>query len=118
MKTHRALEIALYLAMAIFFTSCATSIDWDSRIGTYTFDQAVMEFGPPHRQTMLSDGRVVAEWITVYLRPGSTTVVGGGIYGFRSGGAATVIHNPPTYRQRTLRLTFSTNHVLTAWTRN
>lgn len=118
MEKNSALKIVLYLVLAILFAGCATSVDWNKRIGTFTFDQAVMELGPPHRQTFLSDGRVVAEWITISVRPGTTTVVGGGVHGFRSGGAVTAIHNPPTYRERTLRLTFGTNHVLTAWTRN
>lgn len=115
MKTNSALKIVLYLALVMLFAGCA-SVDWNSRIGSYTYDQAVMEFGPPDRQTKLTDGRLVAEWTTRYYTPGSTTVVGTGYYGYRGG--ATVIHNPPTYYERSLHLTFDTNHVLAAWSKN
>lgn len=109
------LKVALCVAAVVLFAGCATSIDWNSRIGTYTFDDAIMELGPPHRQTMLSDGRIVAEWITRHVSSGTTTVVGGG--GFHGGGAM-VIQGPPRYWDRILRLTFSTNDVLVAWSRN
>src|SRR4051812_26414170 len=45
---------------------CATApkIDWNSRIGNYTYDQAVLELGPPDRMAPLTDGTKVAEWLT------------------------------------------------------
>ena len=45
---------------------CAShpSVDWNSRIGNYTFDQAVVELGPPDKQAKLEDRSVVAEWLT------------------------------------------------------
>jgi hypothetical protein len=55
--------------MALILTGllagCATSkIDWNARVGTYTFDQAVVELGPPDKQAKLTDGTLVAEWLT------------------------------------------------------
>ena len=57
--------VMLVLAV-VFFAGCATTkpIDWNSRIGSYTFDQAVSELGPPDKQAKLSDGKTVAQWIT------------------------------------------------------
>ena len=53
------------IVFAVFFVGCATTkIDWNSRIGSYTFDEAVSELGVPERQATLSDGSVVAEWLT------------------------------------------------------
>jgi hypothetical protein len=102
--------------VAVVFAGCATSIDWNSRVGSYTFDQAVAELGPPDKQAKLTTGQVVAEWISRYYNGGSTSVVGTGYYGYRGG--TTVIHHPPSYYEDTLRLTFATNHVLTAWSKN
>lgn len=50
---------------ALFVAGCATSrVDWNSRIGGYTYDDAVEELGPPDKTTQLSDGSTVAEWLT------------------------------------------------------
>jgi len=44
---------------------CATTkVDWASRIGHYSFDQAVLELGPPDKSAKLNDGTIVAEWLT------------------------------------------------------
>ena len=63
---------------AAAFTGCATKkIDWTARVGHYTFDQAVLEFGPPDKQAKLQDGTLVAEWLTyrgrhqTFIAPGS-----------------------------------------------
>ncbi len=47
----------------IFLAGCATKkIDWASRINHYTFDQTVIELGPPDKSAKLSDGSTIAEW--------------------------------------------------------
>ncbi len=57
--------VLLTLGLCVFLTGCAsTKIDWNSRIGNYTYDQAVMELGPPDKYAKLTDGTVVAEWMT------------------------------------------------------
>ena len=55
---------ALGLAL-VLLSGCATTpkIDWSSRIGTYTYEQAVVELGPPDKHATLSDGTLVAEWL-------------------------------------------------------
>ena len=67
MKTNFALKLFLSLAVAVLLAGCATHrIDWNARVGGYTFDQAVTDFGPPDKQAKLSDGQTIAEWITRY----------------------------------------------------
>jgi hypothetical protein len=53
------------LLLAGLLAGCAThKIDWAARVGHFTFDQAVLEYGPPDKQAKLTDGTLVAEWIT------------------------------------------------------
>ena len=55
----------LNLLMLLLAVGCATArIDWNSRIGNYTYDQAVIELGPPDKSAKLTDGTIVAEWMT------------------------------------------------------
>ena len=46
--------------------ACTTrpGIDWNSRMGVYTYDEAVAEYGPPDKSAQLSDKSTVAEWLT------------------------------------------------------
>ena len=66
MKTLRVgLMTIPILLLAVLISGCATRrIDWAARVGNYTFDQAVTEIGPPDKQARLTDGTVVAEWLT------------------------------------------------------
>ncbi len=55
----------LSVLLLLLSVGCAsTKIDWSSRIGNYTYDQAVIELGPPDKYAKLTDGTVVAEWMT------------------------------------------------------
>ena len=115
MKKNFALTILLLAIVAALLAGCATHrIDWNVRVGGYTFDQAVTEFGPPDKQAKLSDGRLVGEWITRYYS--STSVaVGTGFYGYP--GSVGFVQTMPNYYESKLRLTFGTNNVLDAWTK-
>jgi hypothetical protein len=42
---------------------CAHKIDWQARVGHYTYDDAIQEFGPPDRAATTSDGTLVADWV-------------------------------------------------------
>ncbi len=108
----------MWLAMVtLLVTGCATQrINWNARIGTYTFDQAIIDLGPPDKQARLSDGRRVAEWISRYST-GSTFVVGTGFYNYPVGGGF-VQATGPEYYENKLRLTFTTNDVLSAWSKH
>jgi len=49
----------------LFLAGCVSArINWDARVGTYTYDQAVLELGPPDKKEQLGDGVIVAEWLT------------------------------------------------------
>jgi hypothetical protein len=107
--------------MVVLLAGCATTpkIDWDSRIGNYTYDQAVLELGPPDRMALLSDSTRVAEWITAR----------GYSHGYAMGFAPHFYHPyyygpPPAYYyseppspDRFIRLTFNPEGRLTEWRR-
>jgi hypothetical protein len=62
------------VAMLMFLTGCASrKIDWAGRVGNYTYDQAILELGPPDKHATLADGTIVADWLTrrgyVYMAP-------------------------------------------------
>lgn len=107
------LLVALPLA-----TGCKSTpqVDWQSRVGTYTFDQAIIELGPPDREARLSDHRTLAQWIT--HRGGSTGfTVGTGFYSGPVGfGVGQSMVSPAN--DHILTLTFDTNNVLSAWSKN
>jgi hypothetical protein len=64
----RIFVVLLILAL----TGCVgPRIDWTARVGNYTYDQAVVEFGPPDKLAHLSTGSTVAEWL---LRRGQVVV--------------------------------------------
>ena len=53
------------MTSVILLAGCATQrMDWNKRIGNYTYDQAVLELGPPDKVANLQDGTIVAEWLT------------------------------------------------------
>ena len=107
------LLIGLFL-LAILLAGCATSrIDWNTRVGTYTYDQAVLELGPPDKSAELRDGTVVAEWL---LSRGYSHSYGFGAYSGYYG------PYPPAYVESYspdyfLRLTFGPDARLKAWTK-
>jgi len=117
MKLKSILNFSLGLGAILFFAGCATQrVDWNARIGTFTFDQAVTELGPPDKQAKLSSGQTVAEWISRY-NTGSSVTVGTGFYGYPGGVGYVQSIGPNTYENK-LRLTFGTNNVLAKWSKN
>src|ERR1041384_7477767 len=69
------------IALAVFslLTGCQTAkVDWQSRVGSYTFDRALVELGPPDRSSKLTDGTLVTEWIESRPSGGVTFGVGSG----------------------------------------
>jgi len=112
------LTCAIVLVLALLaLTGCATrpKIDWSARVGNYTFDQAVLELGPPAKQAKLSDGTLVAEWQTSvgYTRTDYIPYAGSYRYPYYYGGytAPITTYSPGTY----LRLTFGPDSQLKAW---
>lgn len=96
--------------VALFLAGCATSkMNWDSRVGNFTYDQAVIEMGPPDKGAKLGDGTVVAEWLTYRGNRGG--------YGFyHSPYYFSPMYDPPT-PDRFLRLTFDPEGRLREWRR-
>jgi ABC-type Fe3+-hydroxamate transport system substrate-binding protein len=110
------MKIFLVLLLAgLVFAGCATApkIDWASRVGHYTYDQAVLELGPPDKVAKLDSGIIVANWIT---RQGyAYSSVGAPVYGYYPGGPiapnTTQGYSPAWF----LRLTFGADGKLTEW---
>jgi hypothetical protein len=107
--------ILLALLAVLVFGGCATGpkIDWAARVGHYTYEQAVLELGPPDKIAKLDSGIIVANWIT---RQGyAYTSVGPPVYGAYPSGVAVPGYTQnysPTYY---LRLTFGADGKLTDW---
>ena len=120
MKINPALKFSLFVILSLvtaFFTSCTTTppIDWNSRVGHYTYEQAVAELGRPNRQAKLSDGTTVSKW---YARPNVAPSVNSGMSYYGSTGFTGNQTVGPGGNDQMLQLTFGTNDVLTAWSKN
>lgn len=103
--------------MAGFLVACATTsgIDWNQRLGKYSYINALAELGKPENTSVRPDGTRDAEWL---LRRGAR-----GSAGYGEGGVfATPGYLEPPYNREIppipsqyLRLSFSTNGMLTSW---
>ena len=122
----RFLVTALGLILAVLaLGGCATApqIDWNARVGSYTYDQAVVDFGPPDRQARLSDRSQVVEWQTQrgYTETYYPPAWGWGYDGWRHryyGGYYGGYYGPPmtTYMPGSrLRLVFGPDGKLRSW---
>jgi len=117
---HFAAGRLILLALAVWaLGGCATDkINWAGRVGSYTHDEAILEMGPPDKQATLTDGVVVAEWLTRRGR-GTIYAVGPGYYGSRGGPGYYGAYYPPFVQPGApdyfLRLTFGPDGKLTAW---
>lgn len=104
----------LLLLGVVLFTGCATNrVDWSTRIGNYSFDDAVVELGPPDKQAKLQDGTLVAEWMTdrggTYAYP--NTGWGHYPYWYAAPPGPTYMDTPDYF----LRLTFDPQGKLQNW---
>ena len=107
--------ILLALLVAFAFAGCASGpkIDWAARVGHFTYDQAVLELGPPDKVAKLNNGIIVANWLT---HRGYAYTTGGAVaYGSYPGPMIvpgyTQSYSPNYY----LRLTFGADGQLTEW---
>jgi len=102
-------------AVIVFFAGCVTNrIDWQARVGNYTYDQAILELGPPGKSARLTDGTVVADWLT---QRSQVFVMNNGPYysygpPFGTVGPTITTVNTPAYY---LRLTFDPAGRLKSW---
>jgi hypothetical protein len=107
----------LTLLATILLAGCVTQkIDWPARVGQYTQDQAIMDFGPPDKSAKLFDGTVVDEWLTEHSRvivaPEPYFLEPGGYFGPPTP-TYTETYVPDYY----LRLTIGPDGRLKAWKR-
>lgn len=108
------------LLLIFFVAGCATRIDWSSRVGHYTYDDAVLELGPPDKQARLEDGTLVAEWLTRRGYTRTHSPIGYGYHGFYPYRYYGPIY--PSYMETSspdyfLRLVFGADNRLIDWRR-
>ncbi len=108
-----SLPAVLFLVIA-FIIGCAPTapVDWNSRVGHYTYAQALNELGAPNRQVRLSNGATEFKW---FLQPnGGTGMPNNGM----NNGFGVGQNINPGFSDRYLQLTFDAKGVLTDWSRN
>ena len=118
LQTGKRLHWVAAAVAATILLGCSTtsSISWDKRIGTYSWDDALAEFGPPDRVADLTGGVKAAEWVkerAVGVAPASSTpsyVRGETIAPNQTYGS--------TAPARILRLSFTPDGKLIDWDRN
>lgn len=115
-------HLTLGLAACLLLAGCKTTppVDWNARIGNYTYDQAVNDLGPPDKTAKLDNGQTVADWITSQRQGGSVSI-GTGFWGggHQSGmgvGVGQTVGG--SQRDRILRLTFGPDNQLLSWWKN
>lgn len=56
----------LGLGACALWVGCATSqqAQWGHRVGSLTYEQAVTELGPPNKTNSVTDGGMIAQWVT------------------------------------------------------
>jgi hypothetical protein len=113
------------IVLALLTGSCASGpkanikdVDWRSRIGTYTYEEALAELGDPNVIGETSEG-MVAEWV---LRQSPMVSFGFGLGGVGYGhhtstgvGVGTSVSPPPSGEY--LRLRFDKDDKLVEWSR-
>ncbi len=111
------------LLLALLLAGCASTpkIDWNARVGNFTYDQAVAELGPPDKSTKLSDGSTVADWIK-RSSSGASFGLGTGYsrYGGGVGTSTGVGVGVPVggYNVSVTRLTFGPDGKLVQWSKS
>jgi len=104
------------LAIAGFIgAGCAAQdANWNRRVGNFTYQQAVGELGPPATRETLADGRVTVEWVSRYSASASSPEMDNNFYDH----SASFAHTDDATRESRLRLTFTTNNILTSWSKD
>jgi hypothetical protein len=119
------LRCLFFIVLSLLAGSCASgrketasTIDWGSRIGTYTYEEALADLGEPDVISQSSEGRI-AEWV---LRQSPNVSFsfgfGGASYGHHSGtgaGVGTTVSPPPSGEY--LQLKFDEEDKLASWTK-
>ena len=114
--TAKLFLLAILCSALALIPGCKTApaVDWNSRVGSYTYDQALAELGSPNKQTKMDDGKTVDQWITL---ANSNPFVGGAY----PGGIDAMGAGQPlvqTYKDHVLELTFGPDGKLVSWAKN
>ncbi|HTY87396.1 MAG TPA: hypothetical protein VMB80_08020 [Candidatus Acidoferrum sp.] len=120
MKATLAVKFPLLVILSlatVWMAGCASTppVDWNSRVGHYTYDQAATDLGQPDRQARLSDGKLVAKW---FAEPQTGPALNTGMSYYGSTGFTSGQNMNPGWSNRYLQLTFGTNGVLADWSKN
>ena len=111
-------SLIMALLLCALFTGCATTpkIDWNARIGNYTYDQTVMELGPPDCVAPLTDGTRVGEWLTARgYSHGYITDLGPHFYRSYAYGPSALYYSDAPAPDRFIRLIFAPDGKLVSW---
>ena len=106
------------MLVALFLAGCASApekpaVDWNSRVGNYTFDQAKAELGAPNQSKTLPEGGTQVEWLT------RRNVGGPGMEPLRAGGVDQASSQALTSLPKSeyMVLTFDSGGKLVKWAR-
>ncbi len=105
---------ALMLVVLVLAGCVTQTTDWPARVGNYTYDQAVMELGPPDKSAKLADGTVVADWLVHHAQ----TIIAPEPYFAPPGcyfGPLTPMRTETCVPAQYLRLTFGADGKLKTW---
>ena len=110
----RSLGWLCFALLVVSLTGCAhrRKVDWNSRIGHFTYDQAVLELGPPDKEAQLKDGVVIADWLTFRGAPQRDF-----LFHPRSRYDFHYYHSGPPAPDQFLRLVFSPDGTMQSWKR-
>ena len=113
----RALSLVILFLAILFIAGCKTmpQVDWNSRVGAYTYNQAVADMGQPDKQAKLNDGKTVDQWITLH---GNNGFFAGGGYGSGNYGVGSGQNLGQSYKDHVLELTFGPDGKLVSWAKN
>lgn len=107
-RTLAALLLPLWLLLAGCQNKAA--LLWDGRVGSYDYDHAIVELGPPDKEATTSEGVTVAQWMVARSR----TFLRNPAFNYWSptGGSMGDVSTTPDIF---LQLTFGKDRRLTAW---
>ena len=109
---------SFWFVTALYLAGCSTyQASWDNRVGVFTYTQAIKELGPPDKKETLSDGRSLVQWISRYHSAGAISADNGQGFYDQSVGLG-MVQAAPVFQESKLSLTFTTNHLLSAWSKN
>lgn len=113
MKRVSGLSILTFLLpLWLLLVGCQNkgAILWDGRVGTYNYDQAIIELGPPDKEATTSEGVTVCQWMVSKSR---TFLRNPGFYYWSpmGGTIGDVSSSPDVF----LQLTFAKDRRLSAW---